>query len=105
MTVLEALSGAVNYPVDENKVKKILIDNGLNESDTYTQAIGLSRAFELATANLYVLLLSSANIAEGGYNVSMTDNGNMIKLASGIFAKYGVENPLKPSIRNRSNYW
>lgn len=105
MTVLEALSVAVNYPVDENKVKKILIDNGLNESDTYTQAIGLSRAFELATANLYVLLLSSANIAEGGYNVSMTDKGNMIKLASGIFAKYGVENPLKPSIRNRSNYW
>ena len=105
MTVLEALSGAVNYPVDENRIIKILIDRGLGESDTYTQAIGASKAFELATADLYVLLVSSANVAEGGYNVSMTDKSNMLKMASGIYSKHGVDNPLKPSIRNRSNYW
>jgi hypothetical protein len=102
MTNLEALGGSVNYPVDETKLQKLLIDNGLNASDTYS---GITKSFELATAGLYVLLVTSANISEGGYSVSMTDKSNMIKLANGVYAKYGVASPLSPTIRNRSKYW
>lgn len=102
MNNLEALSATVNYPVDEIKLQKILIDNSIDPQGTYS---GTSKSFELATANVYVLLISSANISEGGFQISMTDKSNMLKLASGIFDKYGVDNPLKPKIKNRSNYW
>lgn len=104
MTNQEALSASVNYPVDKIKVQKILIDNGLNDSDTYS---GVSKEFELATAAMYVLLVTSANIAEGDFQISATDKSNYLILASGIYRKYGVPNPLenKATIKNRSNYW
>lgn len=104
MTNLEALTSAVNYPVDKIKIQKLLIDNGLNDSDTYS---GPGKAFDMATAGLYVLLVTSANISEGDFQVSATDKGNYMLLASGIYRKYGVQDPLKerPAIRNRSNCW
>lgn len=105
MTILEALSGSVNYPVDENKLKKILVDRGLSDTETYTKEVGLGMAFQLATADVYTLLVSSANIAEGGYSVSMTDKSNMIKLANGIYSKYGIDSPFQAVIVDRSNYW
>lgn len=104
MTNLEALSAAVNYPVNKIKIQKILIDNGLTDGDEYT---GNSKSFELATAALYVLLVTSANISEGDFQISATDKSNYMTLAAGIYNKYGIQNPLKPrpAIRNRSNYW
>jgi hypothetical protein len=104
MTNLEALSASCNYPVDEFKLKKILIDNGLNESDEYK---GITKAFELATAALYVLLVTTAIISEGGYSISITDKSNMIDLANGIYSKYGISSPLKQknTIKNASNLW
>lgn len=104
MTNLEALSASCNYPIDTLKLQKILIDRGLSDSVDY---VGLSEAFELAKADLYVLLVTSANISEGDFTVSANEKALLIDLASGIFVKYGIENPLKPqaTIRNRSNYW
>lgn len=102
MNNLEALSASVNYPVDEIKLQKALIDRSINPDGAYS---GVTKAFELATADIYVLLVSSANISEGGFQISMTDKSNMMKIASGIFDKYGVENPLKPKIKNRSYNW
>lgn len=103
MTNLEALSASCNYPIDTIKIQKILIDNGLNDSDVYT---GLSKAFELATASLYTLIVTSANLTEGDYSISTTDKTNLIQLASGIYSKYGVQNPLVAnSVRNLSNCW
>jgi hypothetical protein len=104
MTNQEALSASVNYPVDKVKIQKILIDNGLNDSDNYA---GTSKQFELATAAVYVLLVTSANISEGDFSISATDKSNYIKLAEGVYSKYGVDSPLskKSTIKNRSNYW
>lgn len=104
MTNLEAISSACNYPIDELKLKKILIDQGIDYGGIYT---GLSKAFELATAALYVLIVTSANLSEGDFQISATDKSNLIELAGGIYNKYGIANPLKSSntVRNRSNYW
>lgn len=103
MTNLEALTASVNYPVDAIKIQKILIDNGLNDTENYT---GTSKAFELATAALYTLLVTSANLSEGDFSISATDKSNYLKLASGIYSKHGVTNPLAANtIVNRSNYW
>lgn len=102
ITNLQALAGSVNYPIEDVKLQKILIDRSIDESGSYT---GLSKDFELATADVYVLLITSANISEGGYQISMTDKSNMIKLASGIYSKYGVSNPLKPKVTFSSDRW
>jgi hypothetical protein len=102
MTNLEAISAACNYPVEDKKLQKLLIDQGIKDIDEYT---GITKAFELATANLYVLLVTSGSIAEGNYQASMTEKANLTKLATGIFSKYGVFNPLQSTIRNRSHYW
>lgn len=106
MTNLEALSASVNYPIDEIKIQKILIDNKLDGSQEYT---GPTQAFELATAALYVLLVTSANIAEGDLQISATDKSNYIYLANGIYNRYGMDSPLisktNSFIQNRSDYW
>jgi hypothetical protein len=103
LTNLQAISGSVNYPVQEVKLKKILIDRGIEESEFYT---GMNQSFELATADVMVLLVSSANITEGGYQISLTDKTNLLDLANLTYTKYGEKTvATKPEIRNRSNAW
>lgn len=100
MTNLEALkSTAVGYPVGENTFLKILIDRELAADAEYP---GKTRETELAQADLYVALLTGANIQEGGFQVSMTDKSNFFKVASGIYDKWGEPNPLnsQPTIQS-----
>lgn len=100
MTNIEALkSAAIGYPVDTSTYERILIDRGLNKNDEYA---GKSKSMELAKADLFVSLLTAANISEGGFQVSMTDKSNFKDVASGIYDRYGVPNPLrasKPSVK------
>jgi hypothetical protein len=108
MTYLEALTAATNYPVNQLKLQKILIDRGITDTDNYQ---GPTREFELATADLYVLLVTSVAVSEGDFSVEDTDKASLTTLAGNILTKYGIESPLKqpvevktkPVIRNRSN--
>lgn len=103
MTNLEALTATVNYPIEEIKVKKILIDHSINENDSY---LGSSKPFDLATAGLYQLIVTSANISEGDLTISLTDRKALLDMASKLYEKHGAVNPLaNNTIRNRSNYW
>lgn len=102
MTNLEALKASVNYPISDNQAILALTDRALTHGATYE---GITAEFELAKADILMVLASSANIQEGGYSISMTDKGNMIKIASQIYTKHGVENPLAPRLRNASNRW
>ena len=105
MTNIEALAASVNQPVQELKLQKILIDQGVNVSDEYNGPP--SKEFELARASLYVLLITSPNISEGDYTLNQTDKALMADMAASIYLKYGLPNPLKPKpkVRNRSHYW
>lgn len=103
MTNLEALTATVNYPIDSVKVQKILIDNGFNSASTYD---GNSKSFDLATAGLYQLIATSANLSEGDLSVSLTEKNTLLTMASKLYQKHGVVDPLaNDTIRNRSNYW
>lgn len=93
MTNLDALkSNSIGYPVSENTFLRILIDRGLSPANEY---VGKSRGMELAVADLYSNLITAANVAEGGFQVSLTEKANFIKLASGIYDKYDEPNPFK----------
>lgn len=103
MTNLEALTATVNYPIESFKVEKLLIDQKLDATTVYS---GTSKAFDLATASMYQLIATSANISEGDMQISVTEKTTFLKLASAIYEKHGVIDPLaNNTIRNRSHYW
>lgn len=107
MTNIQALSNSVNYPVPEGQLSKILIDRNINEHDEYD---GASASFDLAKADLFVLLATSPNISEGDMSINANDRDLFRNLAGAIYARHGEENPIndlvtKPKLKNRSNLW
>lgn len=104
MTNLEAIISEVSYPLSENTFQKKLIDRGINPLDNYT---GKTKEFELAMADLYVTLLTAANVREGDFQVSLTEKEALTKVASGLYRKHGEPNPLvsNPTVSNASNLW
>ncbi len=91
MTNLEALSANINYPLEDNKLEKALFDREVDPTRNYS--LENKKAVDLATADIYVVLVTSANIQEGGYQISLTDKSNLIKLARATFKKYGEPDP------------
>jgi len=86
VTNLEAIKSVVaGYPLSENTFNLVLLDRGLSVSAEYT---GKSKEFELATADLYKVLVTAVNISEGDYQISVTDKSNFIKIANSIYLNY-----------------
>jgi hypothetical protein len=90
MTYLEAIKGKVGYPLSDNAFTLALLDRGLTAADTYTAG----QAFDLAYADAVVTLITAPNVSEGGYSVSLSDKETLLKLANGIYTKYGIASPL-----------
>lgn len=103
MTNLESIKSLVlGYPVDENTYLRILTDRGIDPAGVYA---GRNKAFELATADMFVALITAANVGEGGMAISMTDKSNFIKVASGLYEKHGEYNPIaerQPTVQGGS---
>jgi len=91
MTNLAALNASVMYPVDTAKLEKALFDRGVSPEGDYS--LSNKKLLDLATADLYVVLITTPTITEGGYQISLTDKSNLMKVASGIYDKYGEYNP------------
>jgi hypothetical protein len=104
MTNLEAIKGNVGYPLSDNAFKLALLDRGLNDSDTYSAT---SKAFELASADAMVKILTSPDVKEGSYSVTVRDTKTLMSLASGIYKKYGESDKtssLKPKATFKSSW-
>lgn len=87
MTNLEALQATVaGYPLETNTFTKALTDRGITSGDTY---MGTTKAFDLATADVYIILSTGVNISEGGYSISQSDKNSYLKIANGIYQKWG----------------
>jgi hypothetical protein len=93
MTNLEAIKGKIVYPLSDNSCILALNDRELIETDTYVKG----KAFDLAYADLIITLLHSPNVSEGGYSISISDKAALEKVATGIYAKYGVKSSLTPT--------
>lgn len=79
------------YPVKDDKFQSVLFDRELAPDDAYS--ISNKKAIDLAMADLYVILITTPTIAEGGYQLALTDKTNLMKVASGIYSKYGETDP------------
>ena len=93
MTNLEAIKGTLNYPLSDNAFIKALIDRGLVETATYSKI----QSFDLAYADCITTLVTAPNVSEGGYSISLSDKATLIKLANGIYSKYGQPGIAKPT--------
>lgn len=91
MTNLEALKAKLNYPLSDNSFILALSDRGLVSTATYADR----KSLELAQADLIYTLVTTPNITEGGYSISLSDKSSLMKLADGIYLKYGIRNPLR----------
>ena len=82
----------MNYPLLENAFIMALEDRGLTSGSTYSDR----QSLELAQADLINTLITSPNITEGGYSVSLSDKKALLKLADSIYSKYSQINPAAP---------
>ena len=97
MTILEAIKESVGYPISPNRANMTLIKRGLTGTDEATQDVLNSKEFELATADLMFWLITTANVSEGGYSVSLTEKASIKEIASGIYQKWGIADPTAPT--------
>lgn len=103
VTNLEAIKSAVaGYPLPDNTFNRVLIDRGITASAVYA---GKTEAFELAVADIYMQLATSANISEGGYNVSLSDKKILLQNANDIYTKYNRQEAVSPTVDDMTSRW
>lgn len=96
MTYLEAIKAKLNYPLSENAFILALTDRGLTSTGTYVTG----ESFDLAYVDSIMMLVTSPNVSEGGYSVSLSDKKTLLDLANGIYTKHGEPiRSLKPIAR------
>lgn len=100
MTNLEALTAKVGYPLSEDSFKIALEVRGLNPPDTFAPG----QSFDLAYADSLVTVVTSANVSEGGFSVSVTDREVFINIITDIYARYGERNPLVSSMKPTARF-
>lgn len=99
MTIGEALKNKLGYPVSTGAIEVVCIDNGLSMEANYT---GKSKEFDLALAELLLVVLNSPNVSEGGYSISLSERKNILTVRRGILAEYGLDDNAEPTIQGVS---
>lgn len=86
MDNLKAIKSEVaNKRIEDDTFIKKLLDRGLEATSDYS---GITKEFELATADVYKILVTVDNVSESDVQTSLTDKSNFFKLANAIYAKY-----------------
>lgn len=75
------------YPVKDDKLQAVLFDREITPEAEYL--LSNKKQVDLAMADLYVILITTPTITEGGFQLALTDKTNLMKVASGIYTKYG----------------
>lgn len=96
MTNLEALKSAVHFPLSNLTLEKIMINRELDKDGVYTSAN--SGTIELCVADSIKVMLTSPNISESDFSISMTEKETLKKMANEIYEKNGEPSPFVPII-------
>ena len=104
MTNLEAVKSTVgiNYPLEENTFLKALVDAGLTPEAEYVKESG--KAVDLCAAALILVLLTSADVQEGGYRVSISERSALERTRKALLAKHGLSDGTGPVINGSATY-
>jgi hypothetical protein len=87
MTILQALLSMNVYPIPSETVERICIERGLDILDEYSQAVFVSREFQLSKADVLMTIASNPDISEQDMNVSINPESKkqMINEANQIY--------------------
>lgn len=105
MTIKEALSSTVAFPLPNNRVDKALIDAELDGTSDYTKAS--EKAVDLAMAGLLLTLITSADETEDDVSTKLPNRDVLMKACSALYRKWGLPDPFaevkpKPTVRQIS---
>jgi len=92
MTNLAAIKAKLNFPLSDDAYILALSDRGLVSTATYAD----KKLLELTWADLVYTLATTPNTTEGGYSISFSNRGDLLKAADAVYLKYGIRNPLRP---------
>lgn len=98
MTNSEALQAVVDlsYQIDSLGLQKALLDQSLSATDDYTSAN--RRGVDIAAADVIWALVSSSDIDEGSFKLTLADRKVLIAKRSAILLQYGLPDSLRPTI-------
>lgn len=104
MTNLEAIQSTVaGYQPSANTFNRVLTDRGISAAGTYS---GKSAAFELATADIYMVLATAVSVSEGGYSISINDRATFKNMAAAIYDRYADTTAIgSANVTDRSSAW
>ena len=84
MTVLEALRTSVGYPLDSRYLERIMLDRCLDPQAEYN---GPAKDFMLARADVYMALVTTPNISEDGFSLTVADRSMLASMAESIYRR------------------
>jgi len=95
MTILEALSDLITYPIKPGAYQQTIIKRGLNPSDEADRTMLNSPSYNLCYADLLVLEIEAINTSKEGRSISKAKEESLRELANDIYRKYGEEEVLQ----------
>lgn len=104
MTNLEALKAIVQYPLDDNSFKLVLLNRDLLETGTY--AVTDLKKLELSKADCLATILSTPTVTEGGLSLSHSNKAYVKSEMERLYKKWGEShNASNPFIKDATNQW
>jgi hypothetical protein len=90
ITIQQALISLNSFPIPNDQIEKVTIDRGLTLTGNYTQTVGESEAFRLASADIYYWLANAPSIVEQevGVNQAIAIKKQLLELAMAIYGEY-----------------
>ena len=89
MTILEAIqSYLTDYDVNSTLIEKVLIDNEVDGTATYST--DYIKEVEICLAYIYKQLALRDDFKQGSLSITNSQSKKLMNLASNIFKKYGI---------------
>lgn len=105
---IERLINSTFYPVSEDIARDILGGRGLSPEEDFAE--NMRREYELAKADLYLMLSMAPSISQANFSVSISDKQReeYKRLSNAIYSKYGEQATSKEecsTIKDVSHFW
>jgi hypothetical protein len=95
-SILKTLKSKINFPLSEESYNTALIDSDLEGDNPYTKE--LKRDVELCAAELILVVLTSGNVTEGGYSLTLNDKASLRTTRLTYLNRWGMPD-IDPSVQ------
>ncbi|MBB6109716.1 hypothetical protein SAMN05421821_105134 [Mucilaginibacter lappiensis] len=100
MTIKEALTSTVNFPLPDSAIEKALIDGDLIGTNPYAKSD--ARAVGVCMAGLLFTLITSADVTEDDVWIKLPQRDVLLKVYSALCKQWGLPDvlaPAKPTVK------